>query len=117
MLDRSQTEEALEFQADIHERMGAHFGAELLRRAAADVRANGPVAALLAPWKDDDARRMTVDAVPIRLLGALNDLALEGVEPEFTALSPPATMPPIGSASGPSSSTSRGGTPPASPPS
>ncbi len=94
MADASETVKALEWQARQHDALGAHFGAEFLRRTARDAETGGPVAALLSPWAAADEARQRIDAAPIRLLGAFNDLVLEGAEPELTALSPPRTMAP-----------------------
>ena len=42
----------------------------------------------MAPWAGRDTRAQIADAVPLRLLGALHDLALSGEAPALTALYP-----------------------------
>lgn len=61
--------------------LGSPFHAALLDHAADDVEADGPTAALLAPWAGQDLRALMAAAVPLRLLGALHDLVLSGDDP------------------------------------
>jgi hypothetical protein len=65
--------------------LGSPFTGELLRRVGQDIAADGPFAVVTAPWADLRGRALHQGAVPIRLAGALHDLALEGAEPEVTA--------------------------------
>lgn len=55
---------------------GSAFSAALLQAALDDALAGGPTAQAMAPWKGAGAREMLTQAVPLRLLGALHDLAL-----------------------------------------
>lgn len=68
----------LRLQAQACLALGSPFHAALLDHAAADVEADGPTAALLAPWAGQDLRALMAAAVPLRLLGALHDLVLSG---------------------------------------
>lgn len=79
---------ALGFQAGACEALGSAFSAEILRLAAADLAAGGPTAPLFAPWIGRDARGQMADATPLRLLGALHDLALSGDAPALAAYYP-----------------------------
>lgn len=64
---------------------GSPFTAALLDALADDVAAFGPTAAILA--EIPDLRR--ADAVPLRVAGALNALALSGRDPDLAAQYPP----------------------------
>ncbi len=64
---------ALENQAAACARLGSPMYAELLRRAAADVRDGGPVAVALAGHEDDPGP----SALGLRLLGSVHRLVLE----------------------------------------
>ncbi len=81
---------ALGFQAGACEALGSAFSAEILRLAAADLTAGGPTTPLFAPWIGRDARGQMADATPLRLLGALHDLALSGDAPALAAHYPSA---------------------------
>ncbi|MFC3503274.1 DUF2332 domain-containing protein [Micromonospora krabiensis] len=77
---------SLEGQAVSCARMAAHRYADLLRRAADDVRAGGPCADVLAGYLD-----APVDAVvPIRLLGGVHALVLTGRAPALARFYPSA---------------------------
>ncbi|MGA0602367.1 DUF2332 domain-containing protein [Caulobacter sp. KR2-114] len=76
---------ALRFQSGACQALGSAFSAEILRLAAEDLAAGGPTAPLFAPWTGRDARAQMADAVPLRLLGALHDLALSGAAPGLAA--------------------------------
>lgn len=76
---------ALNLQAGACQGLGSAFSAEILRLAAADLAAGGPTAPLFAPWSERDVRGQMADAVPLRLLGALHDLALSGDAPALEA--------------------------------
>jgi hypothetical protein len=79
---------SLEIQAAACAAMGSPFSAAILTAAAADTAASGPVLALLEPWAASRTRSLITDAVPIRLLGALHELALSGDFPALTAAYP-----------------------------
>ena len=65
---------SLQFQSQICVGMGSPMYGELLDRVVADVRAGGVFAAILAGHENDSGRL----AVPLRLLGGLHRLALDG---------------------------------------
>lgn len=67
-------------------RLGSQFYAALLEVIIADVEANGVCAEIMAgPWPGD-----LVDlAVPLRFLGGLHRLVLDGSEPSLAAVWPP----------------------------
>lgn len=79
-------QQAIEFQVAGLEALHAPFGAELLRRVSAEL--DGPVGALLAPWREADAPALVGDAVVLRLLAAFHHLAQSGDEPALTRLYP-----------------------------
>ena len=67
----------LRYQAEACERLGSHLYAALLSRAAGDLEAHGPTWEVLRGHEDDSAG----SALVLRLMGAVNRLALTGVEP------------------------------------
>jgi hypothetical protein len=71
----------LRFQERACERLGSPLYAHLCRRAAADVEAHGPAWEVLRGHESDPAE----SALPLRLLGAVNRLVLEGHEPALAA--------------------------------
>jgi hypothetical protein len=74
----------LRFQERACERLGSPLYAALCARAAADVEVHGPVWEVLRGHEDDPAE----SALPLRLLGAVNRLVLEGSEPALAARYP-----------------------------
>ncbi len=88
MADTESLVRALEIQAGVCAGFGSAFSADLLRKAAVDVEAGGPVGALFAPWFGVGTKDLFADAVPLRLLGALHDLALSGASPALSAAYP-----------------------------
>ena len=70
----------LEHLADYCRRSGSPLSADLLRRAAADVRARGPVWTLV---RGRGWRGAADDGLPMRLLGSVHRLVLEGRAPEL----------------------------------
>lgn len=77
--------EMLRFQAVWCERLGSPLYARLLARAATDAEEGGPVARVLGP-RAGDAKE---SALPIRLMGAVNRLVLEGPSLIVCAARPP----------------------------
>ncbi|BBZ45830.1 DUF2332 domain-containing protein [Mycobacterium parmense] len=69
----------LRSQGRFCEKSGSPMYGELLELVARDVEAGGVFAAILAGHEDDSAR----DAVPLRLLGGLHRLALDGRAPRL----------------------------------
>lgn len=65
---------------------GSPIYAELLRRAADDLAADGPFAALVSGYRGHPV----LDALPLRLLGAVHDLVLAGRAPALAAFYPSA---------------------------
>lgn len=78
--------EAYEWQALGCHALGSPFYGVLLDQLAADARAGGPSAAMLMPF----AHRPLDDALPLRLLGGVHRLVLEGGLPELAARYPSA---------------------------
>jgi hypothetical protein len=70
--------QSLRFQARACEKLGSPFSGAVLERAAADWQAGGPTRPLLAPWEKANLQQLFDAAAPLRLLGALHDLALSG---------------------------------------
>lgn len=64
---------------------GSPFTARVLEAAWADRSRGGALAELLPDWPGDAG----IDAVPLRLAGALHGIVLSGREPALTALYPP----------------------------
>lgn len=73
--------------------MGSPFSGALLERAAAALPDLPAFRAAFAPWKDSGHRAQFDDAVPLRWLGALHDLALEHPEGALAAAYPAAARP------------------------
>lgn len=69
---------SLRLQANACRTLGSPFSGALLDRAAEDWLAGGPVRPLLAPWEEAGLKALFEAAAPLRLLGALHDLALSG---------------------------------------
>ena len=65
--------------------LGSPFTATLLSRLTADIEAGGQTAALIGEWPGDP----TADALPLRMAGALHALALDGSQPDLSAVYPP----------------------------
>ena len=68
--------------------MGSPFSGALLERAAAAIPDGGPLADAFAPWADAGRRALFDDAVALRWLGALHDLALEDPDGALAAAYP-----------------------------
>src|SRR5207244_2492518 len=79
---------ALETQGAICASFGSAFYGGFAPAAAADLA--GAPRSLFAPWKGASFRRLIDDAVTLRFLGALHDLALSGEAPALAAAFPPA---------------------------
>lgn len=79
MPDRQALIEAFETQQDWCDRMGSPMYAALLGYAAADLTRAGPTRAIVASLEGNPTR----DAVPLRLLGGVQRLVLEGRVPEL----------------------------------
>jgi hypothetical protein len=73
--------ERLRIQAGYCERIGSPLYADLLSRAAADFEAGGPAAAVLRGHEEDAADSM----LALRLMGAVNRMALRSEEPGLAA--------------------------------
>ena len=67
---------------------GSPFSAVLLTRASQDIAEGGPLAGLVESWAESSTRRILVDAVALRWLGCLHDLALSGEAPDLAAAYP-----------------------------
>ncbi len=70
--------QALKIQSAVCDRMGSPFSGALLGAAADDIVNGGPTRELMARWAAASTRDLIADAVALRLLGALHDLALSG---------------------------------------
>lgn len=84
---------ALRFQGGACAALGSTFSAALLESAAADIAGGGPTRSLFAPWSGADTRTLITEAVSLRLLGALHDLALAGDASDLAAAYPAADRP------------------------
>src|SRR5262245_31344806 len=65
---------AFELQADTCAQFGSALYAGLMRAAAADIRAGGPLLGIVA----DDEREPAASALALRLFGAVHRIVLEG---------------------------------------
>ncbi|HZC11611.1 MAG TPA: DUF2332 family protein, partial [Mycobacterium sp.] len=74
MTSESRLLRSLQLQGQICAGMGSPMYGEVLDRVAADVQAGGVFAAILSGHENDSGRL----AVPLRLLGGLHRLALDG---------------------------------------
>ena len=77
--------QALLFQSRACRSMGSPLNAAVLKRAAEDWSEGGPVRGLMAPWADGDMQAQFDAASPLRLIGALHELALCGADAALTA--------------------------------
>lgn len=73
------TVEAFRLQAEFCGQFGSPLYAELLVRAADDIERGGPVAVVLDGWIGNPMP----DALPLRLLGAVHCLVLDGAVPDL----------------------------------
>lgn len=76
--------ESLRLQSHFSGEFGSPMYGELLRRCADDVERGGPVARLLDDWRGAPV----ADALPMRLLGAVHRLVLDGDAPALAAFYP-----------------------------
>jgi hypothetical protein len=88
------TIEAFRLQARFCPSFGSPLYGDLLERAADDIEQGGPLAALLDGWQG----RPTPDALPLRLMGAVHRLVLDGEAPALAAHYPSAGGAPRGAA-------------------
>lgn len=88
------TVEAFRLQAQFCPSYGSPLYGDLLARAAEDIEAGGPIAALLDGWQG----RPTPDALPLRLMGGVHRLVLDGAAPQLAAHYPSAGGTPRGAA-------------------
>jgi len=88
------TIEAFRLQASFCPQYGSPLYGDLLARAADDIERGGPLAALLDGWQG----RPTPDALPLRLMGAVHRLALDGAVPALAAHFPSTGGTPRGAA-------------------
>ena len=79
---------SIRFQSHACAELGSPFHAALLARCADDLEAGWVAENLFAPWADASVKACFAEAVPLRFLGALNDLALSGDEPNLTGAYP-----------------------------
>lgn len=80
------TVEAFRLQASFCPQFGSPLYADLLARAADDIEAGGPLADLLDGWQG----RPTPDALPLRVMGGVHRLVLDGAAPALAAHYPSA---------------------------
>jgi hypothetical protein len=81
---------AFDYQVAGCEAFGSPFSARALRIMQDDIRAGGPFASLVAPWKGQEASVLVAGVMPLRLLGGLHYLALSGRAPRLAAEFPTA---------------------------
>jgi len=82
---------SLEIQSAVCDAMGSPFSGALLAAAARDAAAGGPTQALMSRWSQNPAGALMKDAVALRLLGALHDLALSGGDAALASAYPTET--------------------------
>ena len=83
---RERAARMVEWQSQACDALGSPLYAELLARAAADIRAGGPCAEALAGYEDAPGP----DAVALRLMGGVHALVLTGRAPRLAAHYPSA---------------------------
>ncbi len=88
MTDQTSLSRAFDLQAAYCVAAGAPFSASLLTKAGQDIAEGGPLATLMTPWAEAPTRTVLADAVPLRWLGCLHDLALSGDAPDLSAAYP-----------------------------
>jgi hypothetical protein len=88
MIDPAPLVRAFEIQSGACAALGSPFSGALLAHAARDIADGGPLAGLLAPFAGLSTRALVGDAVPIRWLGCVHDLALSGAAPAVAAAYP-----------------------------
>lgn len=76
---------ALLFQSRACRSMGSELNAVILEGAAEDWSEGGPVRDLMAPWASGDMQAQFDAASPLRLIGALHELALSGADAALSA--------------------------------
>ena len=83
---------ALRSQSEYSLQSSATFNAHVLLQASQAVTGDGPDSAalqsVLESWRDRDVAQLANAAVGWRLMGALQNLALRGLEPELAAAYP-----------------------------
>jgi hypothetical protein len=84
MAECQSVSELCRLQAEWCERLGSPLYAYLLRRAAEDYEQGGPVRELLEPYANDSRG----SALPLRMMGAVHRLALQGELPELAQFYP-----------------------------
>ena len=80
--------QSLKIQAAVCGRMGSPFSEAILGAAARDIESGGPTRGLMDRWAAASTRDAVTDAIPLRLLGALHDLALSGEDAALAAAYP-----------------------------
>jgi len=75
-MDDSPLFNAFQLQGQACRVLGSDASAAILMRAAE--RLDGPLKHLLTPWAETPIRQVMADAVPLRFLGALHELVLDG---------------------------------------
>jgi hypothetical protein len=88
MSDLAALVRAFQIQSGACAAFGSPFSAVLLDRAARDIEAGGPLAALLAPWRGLGTRALVAEAIPLRWLGCAHDLVLSGEAPAAAEVYP-----------------------------
>jgi hypothetical protein len=88
MSDLAASVRAFQIQSGACAAFGSPFSAALLDRAANDIEGGGPLAALVAPWRDLQTRALVGEAIPLRWLGCAHDLVLAGEAPAAAAVYP-----------------------------
>jgi hypothetical protein len=85
MSDTPAIHQALLFQSRACRAMGSPLNATILEHAAQDWLDGGPVHDLMSPWAALDVQGQFDAATPLRLIGALHELALAGADPGLSA--------------------------------
>lgn len=80
--------QSFRIQAAVCGRMGSPFSEAILNSAARDIEDGGVTRRILARWTEATVRDLIADAVALRLLGAIHDLALNGTDAQLVAAYP-----------------------------
>jgi len=86
--------QSFSLQAKANEKLGSPFSAHVLEAIGEQIEAGGPFRELLAPWADADLRQVIEDVVPLRILGGLQYLILDGCAEALAAQYPARTTDP-----------------------
>jgi hypothetical protein len=88
MSDIADMVRAFEIQSGACAALGSPFSAALLAAAARDIERGGPLAGLVAPWRNLSTCALVGEAIALRWLGCGHDQVLSGEAPSLAATYP-----------------------------